>query len=113
MLDTLTGQPGSDLRKKESGTEHYEVDDAEMWNLIHGEDHGMVAPSGLALVGEVVLITDNATSTIWAFTVEGELIDHLTLDVEPGGLMGIWADSLDEIWVTDAVGKQVLRISGN
>jgi len=113
VLDTLTGQPGSDLRKKESGTEHYEVDDAEMWNLIHGEDHGMVAPSGLALVGEVVLITDNATSTIWAFTVEGELIDHLTLDVEPGGLMGIWADSLDEIWVTDAVGKQVLRISGN
>ena len=113
VLDTLTGQPGSDLRTKEGGTEHYEVDDAEMWNLIHGEDHGMVAPSGLALVGEVVLITDNSTSTIWAFTVEGELIDHLTLDVESGGLMGIWADSLDEIWVTDAVGKQVLRISGN
>jgi hypothetical protein len=111
VLDTLTGQPGSDLRTKEQGTEHFEVDEAEMWNLVHGEDHGMVAPSGLALVGEVVLITDNATSTVWAFTVEGELIDHLTLDVEPGGLMGIWAESLDELWLTDAVGKQVLRLS--
>lgn len=111
VLDTLSGTRGQDLRVQERGTDHYEMVDAEMWNLVDGADHGWVAPSGLVLVDGVLLLTDNGTSTLWALTLEGEVIDHLTLDLEPGRLMGIEARTLDELWLTDAVGQRVLRLT--
>ena len=109
VLDTLTGARGQDLRVVEPGTDHHNWDDAEMWDLIQGADQGLGLPSGLAIHGEVLFVGDYATGNLFAFDLDGELIDWLPTGLE--GLMGIEVVSEEEIWVVDAATDRVLRIT--
>jgi hypothetical protein len=76
-LDTTSGTRGSDLRKMEPGTQHYEMNDALVWTLIDGADHGIEQPSGLALFEDTLLVTGHATGKIFAFDLEGNLVDWI------------------------------------
>jgi hypothetical protein len=79
--------------------------------LISGSDvEGMDLPSGIALVENLLLVTDNQTGSIFAFDLTGELIGTIELEREEGGLMGIVARSLSDIWVVDALSNEVIRI---
>jgi hypothetical protein len=109
VLDTTSGTRGSDLPRMEPGTQHYEMDDALVWTLIDGADHGMEQPSGLALFEDTLLVTDHATGKIFAFDLEGELVDWIDTDRGSDSLMGIVARSLDDIWFVDARTEQVIR----
>lgn len=110
VLDTTSGEAADSRRVSEPGTDYYYVDDADLWTLIDGDDVGMEAPSGLALHDGVLYVTDNETSTIFAFDIEGRLLDSVKLDVDEGGLMGIEVRGADDIWVVDAEDDKVLRL---
>ena len=110
VLDTETGEPGDEIRANEPGVTHYEMEGADIWTLVDGEDHGMTTPSGIELVEDHLLVTDNTSGTIFAFDLEGNLVDHLQLEVPEGALMGLVAPSLDDIWLVDAVNNELLRL---
>ncbi len=78
------------------------------WTTLVGDEAGLVAPSGLALHDDVLYVTDNATSTIHAFSLEGVELDHLKVGVELGGLMGLRVTDAG-LFAVDAVGNRVIR----
>jgi hypothetical protein len=82
----------------------------EYWTLIEGSDFGLSKPSGLTLIDNVLLVTDNETSQILAFDLDGELIDQLQTPFSSGSLMGIYAASLDDIWLVNALDNEIWRL---
>lgn len=111
VLDTATGEEGRGLREKEPGTDHHEWEGADYSTLIDGSAvDGMDLPSGIALVEDTLLITDNQNSIIFAFDLDGNLIAQLDTGLDGGALMGIEARGLDDIWITDAINDQVYRL---
>lgn len=78
------------------------------WITLVGDEAGLVAPSGLALHDDVLYVTDNATSRITAFSLDGEELDHLDVGVKLGGLMGIRVND-DGLYAVDAVDSRVIR----
>lgn len=119
VIDTATGEKGDRLRKTEPGTDHHEYVGVEFDRLIDGRDiDGMEQPSGLEFVDGHLLITDHASGIIYAFEVSGsgladvevELVDWLDTG-RAGGIMGIDAPSLDEIWFVDAAEDELIRLT--
>ncbi len=108
VLDTTSGTRGANRSATERGTRHFYMDDADSWTLVEGSAHGLTRPSGLALHDDVLYVTDHGSGTVFAFDLEGTLLDYLDLDV--AGLMGIEVRSDEDIWVTDADGHNVLRL---
>jgi DNA-binding beta-propeller fold protein YncE len=78
------------------------------WITLIGDEAGLEAPSGIALHDDVLYVTDNATSTIHAFSLEGVELDHLKVGVELGGLMGLRVTDAG-LFAVDAVGNRVIR----
>ena len=70
----------------------------------------MSKPSGLTIVDDILLITDNETSTIYAFSIDGDLIDTLETPFGDGALMGIYASSINDLWLVNAVDNEVWRL---
>ena len=110
VLDTTSGTRGNNLPMSENVVAHYRVTDADMWTLLDGESVGMSQPSGLALIEETLLVTDHATGHIYAFSLEGELLDWLDTELGSSALMGITARSLEDVWMVDARRDEVLRL---
>jgi hypothetical protein len=109
-LDIYSGEVGDFLPVKELGTTHYQINEAEVSTLINGEDHGMKRPSGLTIVNDILFVTDNQTSTIFAFDLEGNFLDSFNTGLAEGALMGIYAASIDDLWFVDAVDHGVYRL---
>ncbi len=112
ILDTESGEAGADLlRAERPHTTHYEVDGEELWTFIDGAEAGLQAPSGIELVDGILLVTDNQTSEIVAFDMDGEVVDRLNTGLPSGSLMGIFARSIDDLWFVDAVGNRVYNLT--
>ena len=90
----------------EPGTEHYEMDGAELWTLVEGLDQ----PSGLALQEGVLYVTEHGTGMVHAFDLDGAALDSLDLEVGGGALMGFAARGESDLWLVDAAADQVLRL---
>ena len=109
-LDTQTGDKGDRLPVTEPGVDHHVLENVEYSVFIDGADvDGMSAPSGLDLVDGHMLITDFETGRIFAFDMDGELVDW----VDSGraeGIMGIEARALDDIWFVDAAAEELVRL---
>jgi hypothetical protein len=98
------------LPKEEPGTTHFDKADADFQTLIDGNDYDMVRPSGLTIINEVLIVGDNATGKIYAFNLDGDLLDSYQTQSSENGLMGIYASSLNDIWYVDAVENLVWRL---
>jgi hypothetical protein len=110
ILDTESGTDGNSLVSAEPVSEHFEMDDADIWTFIDGDDFGMEAPSGIDLIDGILFVTDNETSEIIAFDADGLEVDRLDTDLSRGSLMGIYARSIDDLWIVDARDDRVYRI---
>ena len=110
VLDTTTGESDENLPKAEPGTVHMTMTGEEYWTLIEGEEFGMTTPSGLTIVDDIIFVTDNDNSTIYAFSLDGELIDTLETPFGSGALMGIYAASVDDLWLVNAIDNEVWRL---
>ncbi|HEY6077651.1 MAG TPA: hypothetical protein VIW29_02545 [Polyangiaceae bacterium] len=70
-------------------------------------------PSGLALHGEVLYVTDNASSIVYAFDLAGELLSQLPTELPSGTLAGIAVGPDDQLYFTDQLTGAVRRIDPN
>lgn len=67
-------------------------------------------PSGIELKGELLYVTDAATSTFYAFKKDGTEVRRLATGLPPGSLAGFTFGFDDKVWLTDKIGGRVLRI---
>ena len=95
----------------EPGTDHYVMDDAELTTLIDGDDYNLDHPSGLAISDGVLYVSDNDNGNILAFSLEGEMIDFLELDVDKDALMGMAFGPDGALYVVNAEDDELIRIS--
>ena len=110
VLDTATGDKGNRLPSTEPGVDHHELDNVDHSVFIDGSEvDGMSAPSGLALVEDTLLVTDFETGRIFAFDLSGELVDWVDSG-RGGGIMGIEARGLDDIWFVDGSAEELVRL---
>ncbi|MCB9537227.1 MAG: hypothetical protein H6704_13325 [Myxococcales bacterium] len=117
MLDTTTGEMAGPVFPNYdtiSAQQQQRVDGAVLSTVVDGAAvEGMERPSGLAIADDTLWITDNATSRVFAFDLEGNLLDWLDLsdEIDAGGLMGIAVGPAGDLFVCDALGDRILRIS--
>jgi hypothetical protein len=127
-LDVATGSAGPPIGPNYDGCVMNSMAGATVETVVDGNAEipladgsgflKMPVPSGLAIakmdVGgvqlDVIFVTDNSNSTIFAWSTEGELLDYLQLDVPAGSLGGIAVGTAGDLWLTDAVANKVLRI---
>jgi len=111
VLDTDTGDVGGSVSPNyDNVSVHREVDDAEITTFVDREVADMGEPSGLALHDGVLYVSDNRMGILWAFDLDGTLLDWIDLERADGGLMGIAFDGSGRLYVVDAEAEQVLRI---
>lgn len=96
----LVIEPGTQLGRVEG-------DDMQVQTLVDDVER----PSGLELHDGLLFVSDNATSEISAWTLQGELVDRLSLDIAPGGLMGFTFDAQGRLYAVDAIANQLLRVT--
>lgn len=108
VLDTTTGEEGDRLSASEPGVDHHEMEGVTYSTFIDGSEFGLGQPSGLTLIDGYLLVTDHANGNLFAFDLEGNLVDWMPTGLE--GLMGVDARSIDDIWVVDAADDKVFRI---
>jgi hypothetical protein len=109
VLDTTTGRRGVDLPAKERGTEHFSWDGATLVTLVDTAAVGIEQPAGIALVDDMVIITDAATGIVAAFDRTGAEIDRV--DLERPGLSGVFARDSGELWLVDREADELIRLT--
>lgn len=114
-LDITTGEYGRTMGPGYDGptVDMHKMTNTTVETLVDGESVGLVRPSGLEIRNNTIFVSDNATSKIYAFDLNGKLLDWLDLssEVEEGGLMGLAIDVDGNLWAVDNVENRVLRIS--
>lgn len=110
-LDTTTGTRGSDLFPNYDSADQYRVDGAVLNVMINGADHGLVQPSGLALHDDMVFVSDYATSTVYAFSKEGALLDYLATGMPPSTMLGLEFDAQGHLFTLDSIANAAVRIA--
>ncbi len=112
VLDTASGLRGTSLASKERGVQHYTMESAIFNTLVDSASGDLIHPSGLALVGDLIYVTDNSNSRITAFKKDtGERVDWLDTGFPERSLMGLTFDAEGRMYLVDAVGGRVVRLS--
>ncbi|MCA9523934.1 MAG: hypothetical protein KC609_23355 [Myxococcales bacterium] len=113
ILDTTTGTFGATITPNYDGSTQLKVDNATLTTLIEGSTMKMERPSGLEIHDDVLYVTDNKTSVIYAFTLQGKLIDYLQIHetIPSGSMMGIALDKSNRIYLVDSTGNRIIRLS--
>lgn len=112
VLDTRSGSRGQAVGPNFDGTNQFRMNDADLTTFAVDVD-GLEMPAGLALHAGHVWVTDNQTSRVLAFDMQGALVDWLDLsdEVPAGGLMGMAFDADGQLYVCDAAADRILRIT--
>jgi DNA-binding beta-propeller fold protein YncE len=131
VLDTTSGRSGGDILPNYDFTEQFHRLNANLFTLIDGEVledvlgveefedlqrwdmelPPMRAPSGLALHDGMLYVSDNQTGVIYAFDLDGVLVDWVETGRKDGALMGMDFDEDGRLYVIDARADEIIRIS--
>lgn len=103
------------------GKEHSSKDHAEFMNMDGGDltvvadsetAAGLTHPSGITLHEEVLYVSDNSSSKIFAIKTDGTVVDWLDTGLPEGSIMGLRVDAEGSIWFVDNVANEVVRLRG-
>jgi DNA-binding beta-propeller fold protein YncE len=74
---------------------------------------GLSRPSGVTVHGENIYVSDNATSTIFKFDLEGNKLDAVKLarGTRARSLMGLRVGPDGAVYVTDFANNEVLKFN--
>ena len=109
VLDTTTGEMGKRLPQCDEYPYpvHNLMDDAVLTTLV---DSGIETPSGMTRYGDYLLVGDNATGIIHAFTLDGEAVDYLDTGYGKKSLQGIAVGPDNYLYVAAGKKNEVIRI---
>ena len=111
VLDTRSGTPGRGIAPDYDDATMTAMDGATLSTLVESFAFGLDQPSGLALHGGVVYVTDRLRRVVHAFDLTGAQLDYLDLSDRAGELGGIEADVEGRLYVTTRSPDAVLRIA--
>lgn len=109
-LDTTTGTVGSSFSGDEQIKARKYVNDAVLVDVV--PPGTLEAPSGIEIEGEVLFVSDNATSKFYAFRRDtGELLRSLDTGMPPGSLAGFTISPNDgKVYFVNMNDSRVYRI---
>ncbi|RZA26054.1 MAG: hypothetical protein EOP10_04880 [Proteobacteria bacterium] len=94
------------------------VDGAVLNTVVDGKKNGLVTPSGLALQGDLLYVSDFATGQITAFSKDGKVVDTLNLaSLSPAlanvAISGIEFDTEGNLFIADLLNNKIYRLSAS
>jgi hypothetical protein len=108
-LDTTSGTIGETFSGLEDVAVRRHVDDAVVVDVV--PPGTLQAPSGIELHGELLFVTDQATSRMYAFDRAGQLVRQLDTGFPPGSLSGLAFGPEDgKAYFADMLSGRVYRI---
>ena len=107
-LDTKSGTPGADFFTAEDMASARSVTGASLIEIV--APGVLTAPSGVEIKDKVLFVTDNATSKIHAFDLEGKPLRSLDTGLPAGSLAGIAVGPDDRVYLVDLARAQALRV---
>lgn len=107
-LDTTSGTEGANFGGSEFIDQRKMMDGAVLTEVV--PPGTLTAPSGIEFHRGLIFVSDNATSTFYAYKPTGELVTQLGVALPPGSLGGFTFGPDGKLWFVDLVGGQVLRI---
>lgn len=108
-VDPATATPGGDIDTYEVLAGSGERVGATVVELI--PPGTLQAPSGLTLVGDLLYVTDNATSVVHVFDTTGKALAALDTGLPTGTLSGIAIGPDERVYFTDLLTGSVRRIA--
>ena len=93
------------------GTQQYFYNNAKISTLIDGKSINMTRPSGLAIHNDIIYVSDNESSTIFAFDKNGTMIDYLSLGLDAGSIMGIEIDNKGNLWFVNNKSSEIMLVT--
>jgi hypothetical protein len=107
-VDPSTAQPSNDITVYEPLHASGALDGATVKVLV---PPGLLQkPSGLTLAGDVLYVSDNATSLIYAFDTAGKLQQTFDTALPPGSLAGITVGPDAKLYVADLLSGGAHRV---
>ena len=103
-----SGVPGADVPTLDPITVHRQMDGASLVEVVaHGS---LSAPSGIALSADRIIVTDNATSRIWWFELDGTPVGSVDTGLPAGSLSGIALGPDDKPYLSDLLTGTAYRV---
>jgi hypothetical protein len=107
-VNTKSGTKGNPDWSNNDGIERVAFEGVEMDDIV--PPGLLLTPSGLALHEGVLYVTCHTTSRVFAFDLEGKLLNALDTDLPAGTLAGITMGPDGRVYLVDQPGGRVLRI---
>lgn len=107
-LDIASGVPGAEVPTLDPIMVHRRMDGASLRAVV--APGSLTAPSGIALTADRLIVTDNATSRIWWFTVDGTPIGSVDTGLPAGSLSGIAVGPDDKLYLSDLLTGAAYRV---
>jgi hypothetical protein len=107
-LDTTTGTQGDSFGGLEEVETRIEMVDAELGELVGPEK--VQSPSGVEVRGDVIFVSDSATSKFHAFSRSGEELRSLATNLDIGSIGGFTFGPDNKLYFVDILGGRVLRV---
>jgi hypothetical protein len=98
-LDTTSGIENGQVPTNDPLQVHARMQDADFDEIV--APGTLELPSGIALAGGTLFVTDNATSQIYAFNLDGELLRWVDTGLPAGTLSGVAVGSDDRLYLSD------------
>lgn len=107
-LAIASGVPGADIPTLEAIPIHHRMDGVSLQQVV--APGSLSAPSGIALSTERIIVTDNATSRIWWFKLDGTPIGSVDTGLPAGSLSGIAIGPDDKLYLSDLLTGTAYRV---
>jgi len=107
-LDIASGVPGADVPTLDPISIHRRVDGATLEELV--APGSLAAPSGIALTVDRVIATDNATSRIWWFKLDGSPLGSVATGLPAGSLSGVAVGPDGKLYLSDLLTGAAYRV---
>jgi hypothetical protein len=108
-LDTTKGKKGAELdRQMELLAGNAMMEGTDVEEIV--APGTLTKPSGLEVRGNLIYVTDAATSTFYVFDKTGKELRHLDTALPAGSLAGLTFSSDGKLYFTDKVAGRILRI---
>jgi outer membrane protein assembly factor BamB len=98
-LDTKSGVENGEVPTNDALQVHARMQDAELDEIV--PPGTLELPSGIALAGGTLFVTDSLTSKIYAFDLDGELLRWVDTGLPAGTLAGVTVGSDDRLYLSD------------
>jgi len=110
-LAIASGTPGKDVQTLDPISVHREMVGASLEQVVPA---GLLsAPSGIALSAGRVIVTDNATSRIWWFELDGTAVGSVDTGLPAGSLSGIAVGPDGKLYLSDLLTGSAYRVEAH